>query len=188
MSEQLKDITVTVTPKSDQLNADDLIEPRILTVTGLEWSGSEDQPIWINYVGGEGRPYKPCKSMRRVLIKLWGKDATQWAGRQMEVYCDPLVKFGGSEVGGIRISRVSHIERDTVVTLTITRAKRAPYKIGRLDVRQREPYPADKFAETLPTVLETIKAGKMTAEQAIARLEKTGALTDEQRAAVRGDA
>ena len=186
MSEQLKDITVTVTPKSDQLNADDLIEPRILTVTGLEWSGSEDQPIWINYEGGDGRPYKPCKSMRRVLIKLWGKDATQWVGRQIEVYCDPLVRFGGSEVGGIRISRASDIERDTVVTLTITRAKRAPYKIGRLDAAK--PYPAGKFAETLPTVLETIAAGKMTPEQAITRLEKTGALTDEQRAAVRGAA
>ena len=184
MSEQLKDITVTVTPKSDQLNADDLIEPRILTVTGVEWSGSEDQPVWINYEGGDGRPYKPCKSMRRVLIKLWGKDATQWVGRQMEVYCDPMVKFGGSEVGGIRISRVSHIERDTVVTLTITRAKRAPYKIGRLATE----YPADQFAKTLPTVLETIAAGKMTPEQAITRLEKTGALTDEQRAAVRGGA
>lgn len=181
MSEQLKDITVTITPKSDQLNADDLIEPRILTVTGVEWSNNEDQPIWINYTGGEGRPYKPCKSMRRVLIKLWGKDATQWVGRQMEVYCDPQVRFGGSEVGGIRISRVSGIERDTVVTLTITRAKRAPYKIGRLATE----YPPDLFAEKLPVILETIKAGKMTPDQAIARLEKTGTLTDEQRAAIR---
>ena len=172
MSEQLKDITVTVTPKSDQLNADDLLEPRILTVTGVEWSGSEDQPVWINYEGGDGRPYKPCKSMRRVLIRLWGKDATQWVGRQMEVYCDPMVKFGGSEVGGIRISRVSHIERDTVVTLTITRAKRAPYKIGRLATE----YPADKFKKMLPKWRELIAGG--TEPQKI--IDKVGCLTDEQ--------
>ena len=185
MSEQLKDITVTVTPKSDQLNADDLIEPRILTVTGLEWSGNDDQPIWINYEGGEGRPYKPCKSMRRVLIKLWGKDATKWAGRQMEVYCDPRVRFGGSEVGGIRISRVSDIERDTVVTLTITRAKRAPYKIGRLGTKPLPTYPDDIFAEKLPAILEWIKSGDGTPEKAITRLEQTGRLTDEQRARIR---
>ncbi|WP_206020386.1 hypothetical protein [Rhodovarius crocodyli] len=47
----------------------------------------------------------------------------------MTLYRDPKVKFGGMEVGGIRIGAMSHIDRDIVMALTVTKAKREPYKV-----------------------------------------------------------
>jgi hypothetical protein len=57
----------TIVPKSDQLNADDLITgPITVTVEAVKRSPSPEQPIDI-YITGH-RPFRPCKSMRRVLI------------------------------------------------------------------------------------------------------------------------
>lgn len=176
----------TITPKSDQLNADDLIgTEKTITVTGVKRGDSADQPVSIHYQGDDGRPFKPCKSMRRVLIHCWGDDGHAWVGRSMRLYCDPEVKFGGVKVGGIRIRALSDIEGTQRLSLTITRAKRMPYKVEPLKVEPRPTYPAAQFKAKLPTVLKTIAAGTLTAEQAIARLEQVGTLTDEQRAQVR---
>lgn len=119
------DLTYSIQPKSDQLNADDLIGTnRTLVVTGVDANRTPDQPVVIHYEGGDGRPYKPCKSMRRVLIHAWGADGSQWVGRAMTVYRDDSVKWAGEEVGGIRISHLSHIDRPITIALTQTRGKR----------------------------------------------------------------
>ena len=61
--ESLKD---TIVPKSDQLNADDLITgPVTVQITSIK-RGNQEQPISIGISGGF-QPYKPCKSMRRVM-------------------------------------------------------------------------------------------------------------------------
>lgn len=131
-------ISNTVIPKSDQTNADDLIAgPKTITITSVRAGNSNEQPIDIHYEGGTGRPYKPCKSMRRVLIHVWGDDASVYAGRKMTLVRDPSVKFGGDEVGGIRISHVSHIDTPQMIALTVTRGKRKPYRIEPL-VEQKE--------------------------------------------------
>jgi hypothetical protein len=70
--------------------------------------------------------------MRKVLIHAWGADGRQWAGRSMTVYNDPTVKWAGEEVGGIRISHMTDIERDIKVSLTTTRGKKAKYEVHRL--------------------------------------------------------
>jgi hypothetical protein len=93
----------TIVPKSDQLNADDLLTgPITVTITGVR-RGSVEQPVIVDIEGYEGRPYKPGKSMRRVLISAYGDEPKQWIGKQLTLYCDPEVKFGGVKVGGIRI-------------------------------------------------------------------------------------
>jgi hypothetical protein len=51
----------------------------------------------------------------------------------------PEVKFGGEDVGGIRISHMSDIERDVRVSLTSTRGKKAKYEVKRLSTRDRRP-------------------------------------------------
>lgn len=128
----MNDISGTIIPKSDQLNADDLIaQPMTLDVIGVKVV-SGDQPVHIEYTGGKGRPFKPCKSMRRVLILAWGKDGDQYIGKKMIVYCDPAVKWAGSEVGGIRISHMSQMlqgDDKLRVMLTETRGRRAPYEV-----------------------------------------------------------
>lgn len=129
------DMRTTVEPKSDQLNADDLIG-RTLTIEITKVSGNDtpEQPVSIHFKDDHGKPYKPCKSMRRVLIHCWGHDAKNYVGRSMTLYSDPTVKFGGLEVGGIRISHMSHIDKAMVMALTASKANKKPFKVMPLAV------------------------------------------------------
>lgn len=134
------DMSKTIAPKSDQMNADDLIGgPKTITITGVRGNESADQPVSVYYEGDNGKPFKPCKSMRRVMVKLWGKDATQYAGKSMTLYCDPNVTFGGMKVGGIRISHMSGIDGRQEMLLTATRARKANYVVEPLKVQDPAP-------------------------------------------------
>lgn len=120
-----------IVAKSDQLNSDDLMTgPRTITITKVTAApDAAEQPVSIHYEGGEGRPWKPCKTMRRVLVAMWGRDASHYAGRSLTLYRDPTVAFGGLQVGGIRISHMSDIDGDQTVALLVTRGRKAPFKI-----------------------------------------------------------
>lgn len=155
----MTDLTPTIIPKSDQLNADDLlVGPRTIRVTKVTSVNSPEQPISVHYEGGDGKPYKPCKSMRRVMVQLWGPDGSKYTGRSMTLYCDPAVKFGGDEVGGIRISHMSHIDQDVTLNLTATRGKKKPFRVARL-VSREEPKPEGMGPDALRqaiTAIETV--------------------------------
>ena len=123
------DITSTLEAKSNQLNTDDLIAgPRTISITKVA-AGSSDQPVAISFDGDQGKPWYPCKSMRRVLVAAWGPDASQYVGRRVTLFRDPSVTYGGIQVGGIRISHLSGLETPLSIALTVTRQKRAPYKV-----------------------------------------------------------
>ena len=118
----------TIIPKSDQLNADDLmIAPITVTIEAVNRTGSKEQPIEIFITGH--RPFRPCISMRRVLIAIWGDKGSEWIGKSMTLYRDPTAKWQGVEVGGVRISHVSGIEEERTIVLTMSRAKRSLYKV-----------------------------------------------------------
>jgi hypothetical protein len=125
------DMSAFIAAKSDQLNADDLMDaPRTITITKVTAApDAAEQPVSIHYEGGEGRPWKPCKTMRRILVGVWGKDASKYVGRSLTLYRDPTVAFGGLQVGGIRISHMSDISEDKTVALLVTRGRKAPFKI-----------------------------------------------------------
>jgi hypothetical protein len=124
------DITATLAPKSDQMNADDLIVgPRTITVTKVDVALKSEQPVAIHFDGDNGRPWRPCKSMRRVLASAWGPDSSQYVGRGITLFRDPGAMYGGQQVGGIRLSHLSHIEGPLTVMLTASRGKRLPYKV-----------------------------------------------------------
>ena len=131
----MSDMEDTVIPKSDQLNADDLIggKTMTITVTRAKVTKGDEQPcvLWYKEPNGSEtkKPYKPGKSMRRVLIQLWGKDSQQYVGKSMTLYTDPTVKFGGVEVGGIRISHMSHINEQRTLALTATRGNKKPFVV-----------------------------------------------------------
>jgi hypothetical protein len=76
------------------------------------------------------------QDVRRILVGVWGKDASKYVGRSMTLYRDPTVAFGGLQVGGIRISHMSDIAEDKTVALLVTRGRKAPFKIKPL-VMQR---------------------------------------------------
>jgi hypothetical protein len=123
------DISPTVAPKSDQLNYDDVANaPLTITITEVK-AGPPDQPVELHNAEFPGRPYKPGKSMRRVLIAAWGKEASAYVGRRATLYGDPTIKFGKDEVGGIRIRALSDIPEPLTVALTVTRGKRTPFTV-----------------------------------------------------------
>lgn len=123
------DLTESIAPKSDQLNAEDLLTgPRTVTVEKVT-KGSIEQPVNIHLVGLPGRPFKPSKTVRRILVAAWGADASTYTGRRMTLFRDPAVRFGGQDVGGIRVSHLSHINKRLTLALTVTRGKRAPYVV-----------------------------------------------------------
>ena len=64
-----------------------------------------------------------------MLAAAWGTDASKWTGRRLTIYGDPSVRYGGKEVGGLRVSHVSHIDKPITVALTVTRGKRAPFTV-----------------------------------------------------------
>jgi hypothetical protein len=132
------DITKTVEPRSDQLNFDDVASHDLtITVTEVK-AGGPEQPVELHNAEYPGRPYKPGKSMRRVLIAAWGTEASAYVGRRITLYGDPTIKFGKDAVGGIRIRALSHISEPLTVALTVTRGKRAPFTV--------QPLPSDTGA------------------------------------------
>ncbi len=124
------DISTAAAPRSDQINADDLIGgPQLVTITEVR-KGSDEQPVEIVTAEfGPKRPYRPGKSMIRVLIAAWGPQASEYAGRRLMLYRDPSITFGKDAVGGIRISAMSDIKSRLTLALTVTRGRRAPYTV-----------------------------------------------------------
>lgn len=130
----VKNLNDTIVPKSDQLNADQLVGgPITVTVTAVRRGSGDDQPVTVHYEGENGRPFKPCLTMRKVLIFAWGEDGEQWVGKMLTLYNRRDVKWGGVEVGGIRISHMSHVQGDVKLSLAATRGKKEPIIIKRLD-------------------------------------------------------
>lgn len=156
------DMTQFIAPKSDQLNADDLIGgPRTITVTRVTGNeGNAEQPVNVFFDGDDGKPFRPCKSMRRVMVKLWGADASKYAGRSMTIFRDPKVKWGGMEVGGIRISHMTGIDKPETMALTETRSARKPYTVQPLKVAEK----ADKAADGAKALIERINAGEVVTD------------------------
>jgi hypothetical protein len=124
------DITDTIIPKSDQLNADDLIAgPRVIRIAEIKRKSEPQQPLAIHFDGDNGKPWKPCLSMRRALVHVWGSDATKWIGRTVKLALDKEVVYGGKKVGGIRIREMSDIPEPLTFMLTDKRGSRSPYTV-----------------------------------------------------------
>lgn len=183
MVEDNTDFSDTIKPKSDQLNADDLLlGPITVTITGVK-RGNAEQPAKIQLNNGF-QPFMPCKSMRRVLIGAWGPQGRDWIGRSMQLYRDPKVRYGGAEVGGIRIRALSHIKGELSFSLTITRGKREPYTVQLLAAEQApqvQQYPDDRFKEKLADMRKQYHGGKMTIDEIARKCESVGRLTAFQR-------
>ncbi|NKU37726.1 hypothetical protein [Prescottella equi] len=123
------DLTESIAPKSDQLNAEDLLSgPRTVQIESVT-KGSAEQPVNIHLVEFPGRPFRPSKTVRRILVSAWGPDASTYVGRRMSLYRDASVRFGGQEVGGIRVSHLSHIDKRLTLALTVTRGRRTPHVV-----------------------------------------------------------
>lgn len=129
------DLSQYCVAKSDQLNADDLIGgPITIRVTAVKGMSDKEQPIAIYFDGDNGKPYKPGKSMRRVLVNFWGKDGEAYVGRSMTLYRDPEVTFGKLKVGGIRISHMSDLGEESEMALAVTKGAKRAFRVRPLRV------------------------------------------------------
>ena len=126
------DISKALVAKSDQLNAADIAQPVTVTIVDVR-QGSAEQPVHIvTDVYGDRRPWKPAKTMLRLMASQWGVETTAWHGKRVTLYRDPSVTFGGDTVGGIRIAAMSGIKRAFTDTVTIKRGKRSKVAIDKL--------------------------------------------------------
>jgi hypothetical protein len=122
------DISDTLAPNSDQLDAVDLIgNPRTFTIAKVS-RGKDEQPVNI-HLEEFPRVWRPGKSMRRVLAACWGTDASVYVGRRVTLYCDESVRFGNDVVGGTRISHLSDIDKPKSIPLLVSRGKSASFKV-----------------------------------------------------------
>lgn len=121
------DVSTAIQAKSDQLNAIDLtggpVTVRILEVR----EGNADQPVnIITDMFGPSRPFKPSKTVLRVLVAGWNTtDTTAWVGRSVTLYRDPAVRWAGEQVGGIRVSAMSHLDKPLALMLPTSKGKTA---------------------------------------------------------------
>lgn len=125
----MNDMTTVIQPKSDQLNSDSLqAGPITIKITAVSIKPGE-QPVTVSYAGDDGKPWKPCKSMARVLVAGWGPDAAKYVGKSLTLFRDPAVTWGGLAVGGIRISHMSDLDGALTLALTATRGNKKAFKV-----------------------------------------------------------
>lgn len=178
MSNDVTNLRDTILAKSDQLNADDIIGTGItITVTAVKRGDSAEQPVVIHYQGDNGRPYKPCKTMRRVLIAGWGENGAAWIGRSMTLYNEPSVKFGGVAVGGIRISHMTDIGNGLRLTPNASKGKKQEVIIQPL--KAQAPSRPAISDDQWPQVLAAVESGKRTAQYIRDKYELTDAQDNE---------
>jgi hypothetical protein len=135
------DLTESIVPKSDQMDYSDFIAgAKTVTIKEVRPGASSEQPVEI-VLSEFDRPWRPAKSMRRVLVAAWGADSNNYIGRRVTLFGDPSVKWGGIAIGGIRISHVSHITKPLTIALTESKGKRKPFSVDPLP--NEAPKPAE---------------------------------------------
>lgn len=207
------DLDKMIIAKTDQLTADDLLSgPRTIRITKVKGNETDDQPVSIFFEGDDGKPFKPCKTVRRVLRWIWGRDASKFVGHSLTIYRDEEVSFGGLKVGGIRVSHASHIEHEMIVPVQAKKGRKAPVRVKPLKAEPvplkvvEKPAPADGFdiqefeatvnlaltnfedAETLATWWEEQKPYRLQARDADkARAGQIATRVNEQIEKMKGD-
>lgn len=162
------DITDTLAPNSDQLDAIELVAgPRTFTIDSVNRNRADDQPLNV-VLRDFPRVWRPGKSMRRVLAAAWGTDASTYAGRRVTLYCDPDVMFGKDKTGGTRISAMSHLDKPLTVPLIVKRGSIKPFTVQPL-VEQAPATPAGPTTEDVAacTDVETLRGMYRAASPAV---------------------
>ena len=117
----MADIAVDEFLRGNYLEQSDFTTPRTMTLIKVEArdvGGDEDRErklhVWFS---GEDRALVMNKTNIGILKAAFGNMASNWIGKQVEVYVDSNVMFGGKRVGGLRmrIPQTAQIETDLAV-------------------------------------------------------------------------
>lgn len=158
MTDDVQDLRDTIVPKSDQLNADDLLTGPMTAKIVRVSRGNAEQPVVVHLDGH--RPWKPCKGMRRVLIAAWTNDGRAWAGKSVTLYRNPEVTYGGVKIGGIEVSHLSDIPERMTIALTVTRGRKRLHTVEPLRV-ERATAQAPQPSRDLSALLEESLRGML---------------------------
>lgn len=125
------DFGETLTAKSDQLNADDLVGGAItVQIIDAKRGDSPEQPLVLRLSDGH-RPWKPCKTARRILAACVGSTNTgALIGRWVRLYRDPDVTWAGKAVGGIRVDGMSGLAKPVTIALALNKKSKAEHRIS----------------------------------------------------------
>lgn len=149
----ISDFEKTLEAKSDQINASDLVgREMVITIKSIKVNSKQDQPVSIS-INEDTKVYRPSKGMRRLIADCWGTtDYSKYIGRQIKLFRDPEVKYGGKDVGGIAICELSDMKssKDVVIPIARNRYKTytvRPLKIGLVDAKEDKTEPVDSINE-----------------------------------------
>lgn len=126
------DLRPATIAKSDQINADDLIGGSVtVTVRRAVLYDRAEQPVEVTLDEIRGKVWRPCKTMVRALIAVWGPRGSGWVGHRMTLYRDPAVRFGGEggAEGGIRVSHVTGITAPESISLAVSKGKKSKWTL-----------------------------------------------------------
>jgi hypothetical protein len=172
----MSDMLKVIEPKSDQINAEDLIgRDMTITITGVQVRAGTEQPVSMKFEGSE-KVFRPCKTVSRIIVAAWGPDTSAYPGRSMTLYRDDTVKWAGMAVGGIRVKAISHIEQPLKLALAESKQNRKITVVQPLKVAAQQPNAAEKWVNdhlgfvTGATTLERLAAVQVAGEKAMAKL------------------
>lgn len=159
-TETVLDVSASLVAKSDQLNAADLtggpIVVRIEAIRrGTGQADPEKQPYEL-VLSAPWKPWRPCKTMLRLLAALWGTNGAKWTGHTVRLHRDPDVTFGKDEVGGIRMDGAD-IPKPVTVTLPVRRGQVKRYTVASIEAlpggQKPAPTPIQVYLRaTVPTL------------------------------------
>lgn len=157
------DITDALAPKSDQLDAVELVTPRTFIIdTGSRLGKRDGQAVAEIRLVGFDRVWRPSKGMLDVLAKCWGTDAREWVGRSVTLYNDTSVMFGKENTGGTRISHLSHIDGVKTVSIRSSGAgRKKPWKVQPIE---SAPLPAPQIDVATETDVDKLRDAWKTAD------------------------
>ena len=149
-------------PKSDQLNADDLvISSKTGVISSIKMTIEEQgTSIWLD--GGK-KPWKPCKGMVNVMVQVWGNDWKGWAGKSLTLFREKTVVYAGKEVGGIQISHMSDIPKAVKIPITLRRGTKNILTIKPLEGEHKVEMPTNEFQGIIDSVNDCEDKTELTA-------------------------
>ena len=148
------DITDTLAPKSEQLDNVELSSgPRVFVVERVEVKKDAEQPVRV-YFHGFPRPWRPGVTMRRVLGYCWGNKSKFWAGRSIQLFRDPDVRYGKDNTGGTRIAAMSHIDGRQEVPVLLSQGRAGTYIVEPL-AEEADPIAACSSIDELRAMYRT---------------------------------
>lgn len=160
-------------PKSDQLNACDfLVAPKTYTIKDVVVKKDGEQRVSVFFEDCK-LPWKPCKSMLRVMMVVWDSyDSKDFIGKRLTLYNDEKVMWAGVAVGGIRISHMSGLTAERIISLRATKKASISYTVKPLVEPENKQF--NPVAEIGQKKVETRVAGTEQEEHYRARLIEIG--------------